>query len=54
MTFKVDIFQMIHELHKAIEFYVPESRERSLALTKLDECEMWLRKAPKTKKGNEE
>lgn len=29
---------------------IPESRERSLALTKLDECEMWAERALKSVK----
>lgn len=32
----------VQKLRKAIEAHYATSRERALALTKLDECEMWL------------
>lgn len=35
---------LIEQLREAIKDEVPNSRERSLALTKLDECEMWVLK----------
>ena len=38
---------MFDELRALIEQYKP-SRERSLAQTKLDECEMWLARAEPT------
>ncbi len=36
-------------LRKDIEASLDPSRERSLALTKLEECEHWLNVAPKQK-----
>ncbi len=36
---------MVRNLREEIEFAFLASRERSLALTKLEECELWLSKA---------
>jgi hypothetical protein len=33
------------------QLQIPPGRETSLALTKLDECEMWLKAAPKARQG---
>ncbi len=41
-TSKKTAYQLIDELRDAIELTCDKTRERSLALTKLDECEMWL------------
>jgi hypothetical protein len=37
-----DIADLIEDVRTAIEQGYPQSRERSLALTKLDECALWL------------
>lgn len=38
------IIEKITEVQDLIEAKLPKCRENSLALTKLDEAEMWLRK----------
>jgi hypothetical protein len=40
-----DVGEVLAELHELVERHVPPSRERSLALTKLEEAEMWLTRA---------
>lgn len=38
---KVDIMEEIYSLQQKLE-QLENSRERSLAITKLEECELWL------------
>jgi hypothetical protein len=40
-----DLRQKFSELHAFIDITAPESRERSIALTKLEETAMWAIKA---------
>lgn len=42
-----NIYGLIGWLRDAIKEDLPASREQSLALTKLDECEMWAAKIGK-------
>ena len=42
-----NIYWMIGWLREALNKDLPASREQSLALTKLDECEMWAAKIGK-------
>ncbi len=41
-TSKASTYQLIDEVRASINQACDSTRERSLALTKLDECEMWL------------
>lgn len=41
-TRKASTYQLIDEVRASVNQTCDSSRERSLALTKLDECEMWL------------
>lgn len=50
----LDVSETIVLLRKKMmdQLVIPPSRETSLALTKLDECEMWLRAANQAQKRN--
>ena len=39
-----NIYKLIRWLREALKEDLPASREKSLALTKLNECEMWAEK----------
>lgn len=41
-------------LRDAIDINLLDSREKSLALTKLEECEMWIRRAKEAGNGRED
>lgn len=46
MTDRIQVVRaVLKEVHDAILAHVPSSRERSLAITKLEECSMWANKA---------
>jgi hypothetical protein len=46
MTMDEKLLRMISTLREAIVSEKSASRERALALAKLEECEMWLEKTP--------
>jgi hypothetical protein len=40
-----EITRLIRSLERRLEVLFPSTRERSLALTKLEECHMWVERA---------
>jgi hypothetical protein len=41
----VSIREVLHRVHGLIQDIVPDSREKSIAITKLEEVSMWVNKA---------
>ena len=42
---KITISNIFTDMHEYLEEYLPEGRERSLALTRLEESRMWAKEA---------
>lgn len=48
MTNKEVVIDKINDLHCTLMALYPNSRERATALTKLDECRLWVSEIPAT------